>query len=105
LDGALRKILESRTSGFGAVSLTKSYQDREFKYSVLIRRDTPQYRNLRIGQKVSFACTLTDLRSAAATCVGNEISLETAMLRCASGHEYAPSAGYRFCPNDGLPLK
>jgi hypothetical protein len=27
-----------------------------------------------------------------------------ARVRCPNGHEYAPTDGYKFCPQDGLPL-
>ncbi len=103
--------------------VTKSYQDRTFTYYVLL--SSPDLvDNFRQGQKVTFSGTFVGMKTHGTSgwwgsdpkikhymgymvepiIVNASISTETHMLRCAKGHEYAPSAGYKFCPIDGLPL-
>ena len=64
---------------------------------------------LREGQKVTFDFVLlgSDVGSSEFEFYGvlTSVRPETSMLRCANGHEYAPSAGYKFCPQCGKPLR
>jgi hypothetical protein len=85
-------------------TFSKSYQDWTLNY-VLLLPTTASRDDLRIGQKSSFRLAVTAVYGGTVYGVLQEIMPETAMLRCANGHEYAPSAGYKFCPIDGQPLK
>lgn len=84
----------------------KNYQDMTISFLVLLNSPTliDQFRK---GQKVSFTGRISGLgdHSRDLVVIDATITPETTMLRCANGHEYAPSAGYKFCPQDGLPLK
>lgn len=92
-----------------SLEASKSVQDRNLLLRIAFSRQVLS--NLRIGQKVSLSIDLVGFR---ASDPGREIYLsgiaksvvpESKMLKCARGHEYAPSSGYRYCPIDGTPIQ
>jgi hypothetical protein len=108
--------LARREDGPWAIA-TKSYQGYTMNY--FIQLQPPELADsFRIGQKVSFDGIINAAISSATqpavmswskdwgvVIIGARVSLETRILKCSNGHEYAPAAGYKFCPQDGLPLK
>jgi len=102
--------LQSLSESFHIIQATKSYQTSSVTFDMAVARS--DLRDMRQGQKIS-----GEIRMAAVSVEGSnaesvrifgfltKVKTESRMLRCPNGHEYAPSAGYRFCPEDGLPLK
>ncbi len=87
---------------FKVLELTKRHQDMSFRVRVAVPRSLLS--NLRIGQKLAFTMTIAAFHGDVLYGFADKVSTETHMLTCAKGHEYAPSAGYSFCPIDGSPL-
>jgi hypothetical protein len=81
----------------------KSYQTLKVTYAVAF--PLRELNDIRVGQKISFTAKVTGFTDTTAWLVAQHIQPESGTLKCAQGHEYAPSAGYKFCPIDGTPLK
>lgn len=90
----------------GVIEATKNYQDRDITFLIAyLPRHQDTVDNVRQGQKISFRFRLFAIRDSRILGRLETLSPETSMLKCTNGHEFAPSAGYKFCPHDGLPLE
>jgi hypothetical protein len=88
------------------ITAEKSYQDRLVTYSIALPPRAARYLDdLRVGQKITFTMRLFGASPTQISGVLEQLMTETRMLRCPNGHEYAPAAGYKFCPQDGQPLR
>lgn len=93
------------------VTLEKDYQGIALSLRLLIpANQTSLIDDIRVGQKVTTTGSLFSMHFDEATnalymgILSESVSTETAIVRCANGHEYAPTSGYRFCPRCGQPL-
>jgi hypothetical protein len=92
---------------------TKSYDGLPVRYFLYVPEGM-DLSDLCGGQTISFRFILTGARHFnlenhfAQRFYGIVVQIvpdEACVLRCANGHEYAPSDGHRRCPRDGLPLE
>ena len=84
------------------VTLAKDYQDKVVRYTVVLPEAALS--DIRLGQKASFSGKMLGYDNGNAFVFTNQLRTETTVLRCEHGHEYAPSAGYKFCPIDGTKV-
>lgn len=73
------------------------------EYEIMLR-DSSVLDDLRIGDEVSVRFLLTGAKNDTFSGVLKSISKEVVVIKCTNGHEYAPSAGFKFCPKCGLPV-
>lgn len=82
---------------------SRDLQETDFGIHATVRSEN-WFHNLREGQKVDLTLKFLGLEGDSVYGDIVNLKLESKSVSCDNGHEYAPSAGYKFCPIDGLPL-